>query len=96
MPKAAEDRADAIAERNCLVRAECDQQRAELRQTWVGPPAGLQAAFYAIDDGAATEAMIDAARETIWRQLLCSRSGLLPITDNLAAFRALVVADLSR
>ena len=44
----------------------------------------------------ATDAKREAARETTWRRHRRARAGLFPITDNLAALMALVMADLSQ
>ena len=44
---------------------------------------------------AATPAMTEAAVETVWRVHRRARVGQFPITDNLAALMALVMADLS-
>ena len=64
-----------MAERQRLVAAERDRRRAETHQTWVGAPAGFEAAIKVLVEEAATEAMIDAARETIWRRRRQKPSG---------------------
>ena len=62
----------------------------------MGWPSGeLQAAFGAIADDDLTPAMVESAREIIWRRRRRDRAGLFPISDDLAALVALVMADLS-
>ena len=68
--------------------------RAEARQTYVGAPDGLQAHVNAVGLPAATDAMSDAALETVWRTDRRARVDQFPISNNLSALMGLVMADL--
>ena len=69
IPGPAEDSADVVTERNRFVRAQHDRQRVELGQAWVGPHHGLQATIDAVVDGAAIQAVSNAARVSVWSRL---------------------------
>ena len=88
-------RPDPASAAEQLREAAREQQRAEVRQTCVGAPGGLVAAVDAVALPDATPAMTEAAVETVWRVQRRAQFGQFPITDNLAARTALVVADLS-
>ena len=79
-PRPAADHADVIAEVNRLRKAEQDCRRTEVRQTFSGPQAGLQATIDAVRVPDATDAMREAARETVWRRHRGARVGLFPRT----------------
>ena len=66
--RSGQNHADVVAEVNRFRQAEHDRLRAELRQAWIGAPTDLQAAVDAVAEPAATDAMWEAARETIWRR----------------------------
>ena len=72
-----------------------DRQRLEVRRDWVGPQAELAAAVNAVARPEATEAMRHSAIEHVWRVQRRARANLFPISDNLSALMALVMADLS-
>ena len=61
----------------------------------VGPRAGLVAHVDAVALPNATPAMTEASVETVWRVHRRARVAQFPISDNLAALMALVMADLS-
>ena len=94
-PRPAADRADVAARIDHLRDAARDRQRLEVRRDWVGPPAELAAAVNAVARPEATEAMRHSAIEHVWRVQRRARADLFPISDNLSALMALVMADLS-
>ena len=94
-PKPAADHHEVTAQVARLREAARDRQRAEVRRDWVGAPDGLAAAVAAVALPEATEAMTQAAVETVWRTRRRGRVNLLPISDNVSALMALVMADLS-
>ena len=94
-PRPPVDHVDVAAQIERLRTAARDRARLELRRDWVGPPAGLQAAVDAIALPEATEAMRQSAIENVWRTQRRGRVNLFPISDNLSALMALVMADLS-
>ena len=94
-PRPPVDHADVAAQIERLRTAARDRARLELRRDWVGAPAGLQAAVDAIAMPEATEAMRQSAIESVWRTQRRGRVNLFPISDNLSALMALVMADLS-
>ena len=80
----------------CLRAAARERLRAEARQDWAGAPGGgLAAHLEAIALPEATEAMRQAAIEAVWRVNRRARNSQFPISDNLSALMALVMADLS-
>ena len=72
-----------------------DRQRQEVRRDWAGPPGDLAAAVNAVALPDATDAAREAAIETVWRVQRRARVDQFPISDNLSALMALVMADLS-
>ena len=66
---------------NGLRKAARERLRAETRQNWLGPPAGLQAHFDGIALPEATDAMRQAAIETVWRAARRARIPLFPIGE---------------
>ena len=87
--------ADVTAQVEHLREAARDRLRAEVRRTWDGAPDGLAGAVAAVALPAATDAMREAAVETVWRTRRRGRINLFPISHNLSALMALVMADLS-
>ena len=87
--------AEVVAEVERLCTAARDRLRAETRQAYVGAPNGLAAAVAAVALPAANPAMTEAVVETVRRVHRRALVGQFPITDNLAALKALVMADLS-
>ena len=69
--------------------------RAEAWQTHIGALAGLEAHVNALGPLDATDAMNEAAIETVWKMNRRGRVDLFLISNNLAALTALVMADLS-
>ena len=94
-PRPAVDHADVAAQIERLRTAARDRARLEVRREWVGAPDGLQAAVDAVALPEATEAMRQSAIESVWRTQRRGRVNLFPISDNLSALMALVMADLS-
>ena len=94
-PRPAVDHADVAAQIERLRTAARDRARLEVRRDWVGAAEGLQAAVDAIALPEATEAMRQSAIESVWRTQRRGRVNLFPISDNLSALMALVMADLS-
>ena len=94
-PRPAVDHADVAAQIERLRTAARDRARLEVRREWVGAPEGLQAAVDAVALPEATEAMRQSAIESVWRTQRRGRVNLFPISDNLSALMALVMADLS-
>ena len=94
-PRPPLDHADVTAQVEALREAARTRQRAEVRRTWDGAPGGLAAAVEAVALPEATEAMRKAAVETVWRVRRRARANQFPISDNLSALMALVMADLS-
>ena len=87
--------ADVVAQIDRLREAARDRQRLEARRDWVGPPGDLAAAVNAIGLPEATDAMRHSAIEQVWRVQRRARADQFPISDNLSALMALVMADLS-
>ena len=94
-PRPPADHADVAAHIERLRDAARDRQRLEVRRDWVGPQAELAAAVNAVARPEATEAMRHSAIEHVWRAQRRARANLFPISDNLSALMALVMADLS-
>ena len=94
-PKPPPDHAEVTAQVEVLREAARERLRAEARRTWDGAPGGLAAAVAAVALPTATDAMREAAVETVWRTMRKSRINQFPISDNLSALMALVMADLS-
>ena len=88
-PRPPADHADVIVQIDRLRDAARERRRLEVRRDWVGPQAELAAAVNA------TDAMRHSAIETVWRVQRRARVNQLPISDNLSALMALVMADLS-
>ena len=91
----AADHADVIVQIDRLRDAAHERQRLEVRRDWVGPPADLAAAVNAVARPDATDAMRHSAIETLWKVQRRARANQFPISDNLSALMALVMADLS-
>ena len=94
-PRPAADHADVVTQIDRLRDASRDRQRLEVRRDWVGPPGELAAAVNAVARPEATEAMRHSAIEHVWRAQRRGRADQFPISDNLSALMALVMADLS-
>ena len=94
-PRPAADHADVIIQIDRLRDAAHDRRRLEVRRDWVGPPAELAAAVNAVARPDATDAMRHSAIEYVWRVQRRGRADQFPISDNLSALMALVMADLS-
>ena len=94
-PRPPVDHADVAARIEHLRDAARDRQRLEVRRDWVGPQAELAAAVNAVARLEATEAIRHSAIEHIWRVQRRARADQFPISDNLSALMALVMADLS-
>ena len=94
-PKPIAGEAAVVAPVERLREAARDRQRAEVRRDWAGAPGDLAAALAAVALPEATEAMRQAAIETVWRVNRRARIDQFPISDNLSALMALVMADLS-
>ena len=90
-----EAEAAVVAQLNRLREAARDRLRLETRRDWVGPPGELAAAVNAVALPEATEAMRHSAIEHVWRVQRRERADQFPISDNLSALMALVMADLS-
>ena len=71
------------------------RRRQEDRRDWIGAPGDLAAAVNAVERPEATDAMRHSAIEHVWRVQRRGRVGQFPISDNLSALMALVMADLS-
>ena len=82
-PKPLVGEAAVVAQIGRLREAARDRQRQEVRRDWAGAP------------GEATDAMREAAIEHVWRAQRRGRIDQFPISDNLSALMALVMADLS-
>ena len=76
------DHADVTAQVEVLREAARERLRAEVRRTWDGAPGGLAAAVTAVALPAATDAMREAAVETVWRTRRRARINQIPISDN--------------
>ena len=87
--------ADVVTQIDRLRDAARDRQRLEVRRDWVGPAGELAAAVNAVARPEATEAMRHSAIEHVWRAQRRGRADQFPISDNLSALMALVMADLS-
>ena len=94
-PRPPPDHADVTAHLENLREAARERLRAEVRRTWDGAAGGLAAAVAAVALPAATDAMREAAVETVWRTRRRGRVNQFPISDNLSALMALVMTDLS-
>ena len=94
-PKPLEGEAAIVAQIARLREAARDRQRQETRRDWVGPAGDLAAAVAAVALPEATDAMREPAIETVWRVQRRARVDQFPISDNLSALMALVMADLS-
>ena len=94
-PKPIAGEAAVTAQVERLREAARERLRAEARRDWAGPAAGLAAAVAAVALPEITEAMRQAAIETVWRANRRARVDQFPISDNLSALTALVMADLS-
>ena len=87
--------ADVVTQIDRLRDAARDRQRLEVRRDWVGPAGELAAAVNTVARPEATEAMRHSAIEHVWRVQRRGRADQFPISDNLSALMALVMADLS-
>ena len=85
-PKPAIDGEAPVAQIGRLREAARERLRAKARRDWAGAADGLAAAVAAVALPEATDAMRQAAIETVWR---------VNRRDNLSALMALVMADLS-
>ena len=94
-PKPAADHADVVAQIERLREAAQERLRAEARRDWTGAADRLAAAVEAVALPAATDAMRQSAIESVWRTRRRARIDQFPISDNLSALMALVMADLS-
>ena len=94
-PRPAADHADVIAQIDRLRDAAHERRRLEVRRDWVGPQADLAAAVNAVARPDTTDAMRHSAIESVWRVQRRGRVDQFPISDNLSALMALVMADLS-
>ena len=94
-PKPLEGEAAVVAQIGRLREAARDRQRQEVRRDWAGAPGDLAAAVNAVALAEATDAMREAAIEHVWRVQRRGRIDQFPISDNLSALMALVMADLS-
>ena len=94
-PRPAADHADVTAQVDRLRDAAHERRRLEVRRDWVGPQADLAAAVNAVARPEATDAMRHSAIEHVWRVQRRGRADQFPISDNLSALMALVMADLS-
>ena len=94
-PRPPPDHADITAQVEVLREAAWERLRAEVRRTWDGAAGGEAAAVAAVALPAATDAMREAAVETVGRTRRRGRINQFPISDNLSALMALVMADLS-
>ena len=94
-PRPPPDHADVAAQVQLLREAARTRLRAEVRRTWDGAQAGLAAAIEEVALPEATAAMTEAAVEAVWRVRRRARADQFPISDNLSALMALVMADLS-
>ena len=94
-PKPAAGDAPVTEQIERLREAARERQRGETCQDWAGPADGLAAAVAAVALPEATEATRQAAIETVWRVNRRARVDQFPISDNLSALMALVMADLS-
>ena len=94
-PKPIAGEAAVIAQVDRLREAARDRQRAEAGRDWAGAPGDLAAAVAAVAMPEATDAVREAAIETVWRVNRRARVDQFPISDNLSALMALVMADLS-
>ena len=87
--------AAATAEVERLRAAARERLRLEARQAWLGPPADLPAHLEGIAPPEITDKMRQAAIETVWRVARRPRIDQFPISDNLSALMALIMADLN-
>ena len=94
-PKPVEGEAAVVAQINRLREAARERQRQETRRDWVGAAGDLPAAVAAVALPEATDAMRQSAIESVWRVQRRARIDQFPISDNLSALMALVMADLS-
>ena len=94
-PKPLEGEAAVVVQIGRLREAARDRQRQEVRRDWAGAPGDLAAAVNAVALPEATDAMREAAIEHVWRVQRRGRIDQFPISDNLSALMALVMADLS-
>ena len=78
-----------------LREAARERLRAETRRGWAGPAAGFATAVEAVALPEIIDAMRQAAIETVWRVNRRARVDQFPISDNLSALVALVMAVLS-
>ena len=94
-PKPIIGEAAVTAETNRLRDVGHERLRTDTRQAWLAPPGGLHAHFDGIARPEVTDAMRQTAVERVWGVARRARVHLFPISDNLAALMALVMADLS-
>ena len=94
-PKPLEGEAAVVAQINRLREAARERIRQETRRDWVGAAGDLPAAVAAVALPEATDAMRQSAIESVWRVQRRARIDQFPISDNLSALMALVMADLS-
>ena len=94
-PKPIAGEAEVVAQVTRLQEAARERRRAEVRRDWAGAPDDLAAAVAALALPDATAAMREAAIEAVWRVNRRARVDQFPISDNLSALMALVIADLS-
>ena len=94
-PKPLEGEAAVVAPINRLREAARERVRQETRRDWVGAAGDLPAAVVAKALPEATDAMRQSAIESVWRVQRRARIDQFPISDNLSAVMALVMADLS-
>ena len=88
--------AQVVAEVRRLREAAQAHLRAEARQMYIGAPAGLEAHVNTIGLPDATDAMSEAAGETVESHSNSTNwSVSFPMSDSLAALMALVMSDLS-
>ena len=94
-PQVQLDHVDVVAQIDRLRTAARDRARLEIRRDLVGDPGGLAGAVNAVVMPEAPEAMRHSAIEHVWRVQRRARANQFPISDNLSALMALVMADLS-
>ena len=94
-PKPIPGEAEVTTQVTRLQEGARDRRRQEVRRDWTRAPGGLAAAVEAVPLPEATDAMREAAIEVVWRVQRRARVAQFPISDNLSALMALVMADLS-
>ena len=94
-PKPIVGEAAVVAQIDRLREAARERLRAEARRDWAGAPGDLAAAVAAVAMPETTEAMRQSAIESVWRVNTRAKIDQFPISDNISALMALVMADLS-